>query len=448
MAQLSEFHIQNVRCIRSEQRVPIRPVTLLVGENSTGKTSFLGCYQVSHNMFRSSQFRTSARPDFNEAPFLLGSFRDIASWGSNSHEFKLGAKLQFDRNGAACDVGFCFSSSESEPIVSQVSFNFGSEKALRLTFGSHEKQALGITGPDITLNVDGPRFFGPHPNNILDAVYYLDRLVAFGESEETLFEDNNYQRLREYVKKHFPQQKHANRLGDFRPRIHTNIFTLSSYVAGVAPIRSSPKRTYDKYTEESTKFGENLQRLLETKKSRASPATKLFFKFGKESQMYSNVKVQWTGRVITEPYKVLVKARGRMTNIMHVGYGVSQVLPIVAEVCATEPKTLFLLQQPEVHLHPRGEAALASFLVDAANILGHSFIVETHSDYILDRLKIKIRRGNLKPEDFSLLFFAPTRSNVDIQHIDIDTSGDLINPSKKYRSFFTEETLELLGFDE
>ncbi len=448
MAQLSEFHIQNVRCIRSEQRVPIRPVTLLVGENSTGKTSFLGCYQVSHNMLLNSLLRTSARPDFNEAPFLLGSFRDIASRGSNSHEFKLGAKLQFDRNGAACDVDFCFSSSESEPIVSQVSFNFGSEKALRLTFGSHEKQALGITGPDITLNVDRPRFFGPHPNNILDAVYYLDRLVGYGESEETLSENKNYQRLRDYVKKYFPQRNHSNRLAGLRPRIHTSNFTLARNVVGVAPIRSSPKRTYDKYAEESTKFGENLQRLLETTKSRSKPATKLFFKFGEESQMYSDVKVKWTGKAITDPYQVLVNARGAMTNIMHVGYGVSQVLPIVAEVCATERPTVFLLQQPEVHLHPRGQAALASFLVDAAAILGHSFIVETHSDNILDRFKIKIRKGELKSEDFSLLFFAPFRSNVDIQHIELDKRGDLINPPKKYRNFFTQETLELLGIDD
>ncbi len=428
--------------------MPIRPITLLVGENSTGKTSFLGCYQVSHNMFHSNLLRTSARPNFNEAPFLLGSFRDIASRGSNSHEFKLGAKLQFDRNGADCDVDFCFTSSEAEPIVSQVSFNFGSAEPLRLTFGSHEKQALGITGPDITLNVDRPRLVGPHPNNILDAVYYLDRLLDYGESEETLLENKNYQRLRDYVKKYFPIRKYPNHLVGLRPRIQRGIFTHASYVVGVAPIRSSPRRTYDKYAEESTQFGENLQRLLETKKSRSTPATKLFFKFGKESQMYSNVKVKWTGRVITDPYQVLVKARGPMTNIMHVGYGVSQVLPIVAEVCAAEPNTLFLLQQPEVHLHPRGQAALASFLVEAATILGHSFIVETHSDNILDRLKIKIRRGDLKSEDFSLLFFAPFRSNVDIQHIELDKRGDLVNPSKKYRNFFTQETLELLGIDD
>ncbi len=444
---LSDFHIENVRCIRGEQKVPIRPITLLVGENSTGKTSFLGCYQVLHNMLHKSRMGASALSDFNKAPFLLGSFRDIASTGKNSHEFKLGAKLQLDNNGTTCDADFRFINSEDEPVVSQLSFKFGSLTAIQLTFGPNKQQLIEITGPDFKLRVDRPQFLGPRPNNILDALYYLGRLVSYGEREDALANNSNYQKLRDCVYSYFPLREYSKRLAGLRPSIHTSTFTLAKNVVGVGPIRSSPKRTYDKYTEVSTQFGENLMRLLKTKESRASPATKLFFAFGKESQMYSDVKVKWTGRVITEPYQVLVKVRGPMLNIMHVGYGVSQVLPIVAEVCATERPTVFLLQQPEVHLHPRSQAALSSFLVNASQQFGHTFIIESHSDYIIDRFRINVRKRELNPKKLSILFFAPVRSNVNIQHIELDDQGNLMNPTKQYGAFFLDEGMQLLGFD-
>ncbi len=441
MAVLLDYHIENVRCIRRAQKVPIRPITILVGENSTGKTSFLGCYQVLHNMFHRSRVRATARPDFNESPFLLGSFRDIASRGKNSHEFKLGAKLQFDRNGSVGDVVISFSNSEEEPCVSQVSFEFGSAIPLQLTFGKHEEQTLSVTGPGFEIQVGKP--YGPRPQNFQDALYYLDRLVNLGGIDEKIAANESHRLLYAYVNKCFPRLKKPHPLA----ALHYSLFSLASNVAAVAPVRSSPKRTYDKYTEVSTQFGENLMRLLETKESRATTAAKQFFAFGKESQMYSDVKVKWTGRVITDPYQVLVKARGPMTNIMHVGYGVSQVLPIVAEVCATERRTMFLLQQPEVHLHPRSQAALASFLVDASSKLGHTFIVESHSDYIIDRFRIKVRKGELEPDQISILYFAPSRAKVSIQHIELDSQGNLLNPSKQFGDFFLNEGMQLLGFD-
>lgn len=95
------------------------------------------------------------------------------------------------------------------------------------------------------------------------------------------------------------------------------------------------------------------------------------------------------------PFQLKVKVRGPTVSFSDVGYGVSQIFPILVNVLAeslvrarsdanTMP-TYHLMQQPEVHLHPKAQAEFSSLLVRLANQGGQSFLVETHSDYMVDR---------------------------------------------------------------
>ena len=65
------------------------------------------------------------------------------------------------------------------------------------------------------------------------------------------------------------------------------------------------------------------------------------------------------------------------------------------------------MQQPEVHLHPRGQAELSSLLVDLVRQREHKFIVETHSDYMVNRARIEIMNKRIAPEDVSLIYLEP-----------------------------------------
>ena len=67
-----ELTLQDVRCFAGEQHARVRPITQLVGENGTGKTTFLGCYRALHGVL------SGAGQPFNEEPFAMGTFRDIA----------------------------------------------------------------------------------------------------------------------------------------------------------------------------------------------------------------------------------------------------------------------------------------------------------------------------------------------------------------------------------
>ena len=94
--------------------------------------------------------------------------------------------------------------------------------------------------------------------------------------------------------------------------------------------------------------------------------------FGQRSDLFQNIDVKILGGSMGNPFQLRVKVRGPNSNIVDVGYGVSQILPILVHILdlpvsrryrSGEESIVFLLQQPEVHLHPRAQAALSSSLL-------------------------------------------------------------------------------------
>ena len=132
--------------------------------------------------------------------------------------------------------------------------------------------------------------------------------------------------------------------------------------------------------------------------------------------------------------------------MIDVGYGVSQALPLITELVDPEARPLFLLQQPEVHLHPSAQAALGTLFCSIA-APERQLIVETHSDYILDRVVTDIRdqKTELKPEDVSILYFEMNDLDVTIHSLQLDKQGNILGAPDGYRQFFTNELRRVLG---
>ncbi|MCK5055880.1 MAG: DUF3696 domain-containing protein [Candidatus Aminicenantes bacterium] len=91
----------------------------------------------------------------------------------------------------------------------------------------------------------------------------------------------------------------------------------------------------------------------------------------------------------------------RPTNV---GFGLSFLLPVLVAVLSSKLGTLLILENPEAHLHPRGQAEIGKLLaLAAAN--GVQIIVETHSDHILNGVRVAVKKGQIKPQQTNLLFF-------------------------------------------
>ena len=167
--------------------------------------------------------------------------------------------------------------------------------------------------------------------------------------------------------------------------------------------------------------------------------------------MFDEISIRSFGKKDSEPFQVQVRKyahtlKGPMRNLIDVGYGVSQAIPVLTELLRKDCSPILLLQQPEVHLHPSAQAALGSLF---CNIAGpeRQLVVETHSDHLLDRVRMEIRDGTgaLRPDDVSVLFFERGELDVQIHSLRIDKDGNVLDAPETYRSFFLEETTRSLG---
>lgn len=91
---------------------------------------------------------------------------------------------------------------------------------------------------------------------------------------------------------------------------------------------------------------------------------------------------------------------------VHTGFGVTQTLPIVVAALSAREGDILLIENPEVHLHPRGQALMGQFLAEAANA-GVQVIVETHSDHVLNGVRRAVKSGGIFAEKVAIHFFRP-----------------------------------------
>ena len=445
----TEFILKDVRCFEGEQRAVLRPITLLVGENSTGKTSFLGCYRIVSQLFVRPWFGRAPGMDFNQEPFQMGSFREIVRSRRGPqgriNKFKLGLTVSPSWRTGVAPYAILFTCSEkvSEPMVSSYRMQFSKEHFLEVKRDVDGYIRINI--PDYTARLDFPFML---PSTMLFELFR--RRGGMWDTEGDADRINPIIRFIEGLfRKNDAQDKTRRTVGKFR---FDSIITPVPKMIAIAPLRSRPKRTYNPVRESASSEGEHvpmlMMRLDRTERKEWDDLHDRLVTFGSESGLFSDIKVKRHGRRMSDPFQLQVKVRsGSHANIMDVGYGVSQSLPILVDVMGGK-RTTFLLQQPEVHLHPRGQAELASFFIRSWKRKKNRFLIETHSDHIVDRLRISVRQGILKPNEVSILYFEPQGNSVKIHNLTVDKHGNLLDTPESYRDFFMQETDRLLGFSD
>src|SRR5690606_7269032 len=224
-----------------------------------------------------------------------------------------------------------------------------------------------------------------------------------------------------------------------------------------APIRSEPKRTYDSYQNKFSSKGDhipyllkNLYKQIDSKRELVS-FRQILEKFGEESGLFKGIKINPLGKLSTSPFEILIQFKTNSYKILNVGYGVSQILPLLIQILATVDRTWFSLQQPEVHLHPKAQAAFGEFLFNAMIKQNHNFIVETHSDFLIDRFrytlfqKNTLKESTIKNYKSQLIFFERTNKGNRLFIIPIEEDGKYSeNQPETFRRFFIKEELNLI----
>ena len=455
---MNSITLKNFRCFREEQTARLAPLTLLVGENSTGKTSFLAMIRALWDVCYREQV-----PDFKEEPYDLGSFDEIAHHrggrGGRAENFRAGFDFEIH------EPQFDFDDSEPGADVEPQSGHFdvafgknGSAPALRKMRLARDDVWYEAHYQDHSQEI---RFGTPNGAWVfqfsrIGSAFAHGQVPFFFWYDQFLSEPEELKNRAEPITTDGPSKpadddlKRIVQLGEIFSGLGFHRYRRTRPYAG-APVRFKPRRTYDPARPTPDPEGDyipmHLAHLSHHDLYRWSRLKKALEEFGKDAGLFDEIYIRHLGKRDTEPFQIQVRKfsrkqkKGPRRNLIDVGYGVSQVLPVITELLQEDAPPMFLLQQPEVHLHPTAQAALGSLFCQVASS-ERQLIVETHGDYLLDRVRMDVRDGvsDLKPEDVSVLFFERGDLDVRIHSLGFDEEGNVLNAPTTYRKFFMEET--------
>ena len=443
---LQEFTLRDFRCFREQQTARLAPLTLLVGENSTGKTSFLAAVRA---MLQVGSYHED--PDFRAPPYDLGSFREIAYRQAPSG----------NRGGAdSFGLGFKYAGEEIEAISVDATFTLGDGAAPTLStvrwstddVWVQEHREAHATHTDMGCSSGAwslPPLRDPDRRYLYGGdAHAFDRLLRTGVGSGTTGDLNPLHGAGGVL----PSEDDHVKL--IRLFFENNAFA-SGALAG-APIRSSPLRTYHPGRLVQHPQGLSVPAYLANMHARNPDEWQKMKndleEFGRTSGLFDEIFVRRLGRHEYEPFQLEVRKwgkrrKGARRNLIDVGYGVSQVLPLLVDLLEPNGSSRLLLQQPEVHLHPSAQAQLGSLLCATAGAQCQ-LIVETHSDYIVDRILLDLRdkRTDLEPDDVSILYFERDDLSVTIHSIRIDDEGNVLDAPAGYRGFFRDELKRVIDY--
>ena len=408
--------------------------------------------------------------DFNCDPYVLGAFSDIVRKRENDQEncFKLGFSFAVGTKNEVMSLDFELYEREFgfEPVVRLISMKFEEGEIVWKFQHSANRELNEKLLPDLALeSYEDKKIFllSSHLNRdeplqpFLWAGSFLETILMkiLTKASVSDIEANLLGELRKFIKlvyeKYFQSEDEDWSL--FSDPIFPPYGDL--IFSSLAPIRSKPKRTYDPYLHaedpEGSEMPTALTNLFRTNPNRWEQLRNRLEKFGRISGLFESINVNPLGHSKSDPFQLKFKIRkGPEVNLIDVGYGVSQILPVLGRVLnpTVSAGSTLLMQQPELHLHPRGQAELSSLLVTMCKDNSCKFIVETHSDYMIGRARIEIIKGNIKPEDVSLIYLEPNGDKVEVYNVGFDRGANFVGLPDGYREFFQKETLQLFGIED
>lgn len=443
---LDHIALKDFRCFRNVEDVRLAPLTLLVGENSTGKTSFMTMIRALWDVAYQQRV-----PDFKEPPYDLGSFDEIAHYRGEEEGradfFTAGFKTRDDYvhlGNKMCNFDVEFGEMDTAPVLT----------AQRL---SYEDNSVWIEHRRIPREMHRVSFGTTRGSWKWEGTFITGEVWIDNKFVEPFYI------VADGVKRQIVGGRGSNLIGLWGSKLPgvgdwklvedlcsfgaSWIRSARPYAGG--PVRSKPHRTYDPSRPTQDPEGDYipmyLANLYVRDKKKWKKIKAILEKFGRASGLFNEISIKTFGSKGSGPFQVQIgnyekPSRGPKRNLTDVGYGVSQALPVVTELFRDDSPSMLLLQQPEVHLHPSAQAALGSLFCEVASS-GRQLIVETHSDYILDRVRLDVRdrKTELKAEDVSVLFFERRNRDVKIHRVKIDEMGNVDGPPG-YRQFFVDET--------
>lgn len=225
------------------------------------------------------------------------------------------------------------------------------------------------------------------------------------------------------------------------PNYFTDVYFISSHVESffknvfyIGPLRDYPKRIYLTSGDAPQDVGQRGERAVDalwfshlSEKKKVENIENITRKWFKQFGFSSDIKLNRLSKEgINYEFLVTDEKTGFYTNIADVGFGVSQTLPIVIESFYAPEDSLILIEQPEIHLHPKAQATLGDLFIEAISKRDRQFIIETHSEHLIARIRRRIAENpELSKDDIAIYYFHKTTEGTKIEKVTLNEYGQL-----------------------
>lgn len=411
---------RNYRGLRDTGWLNIRPLTILLGPNNSGKSSIFGPLLLMS--------QTLAARDVRTAIVTRGPTINVGSYNEFVHQHKVQEDIFF---------GFRFHTHEPPaeiddnaiypPGVLELTLGVGDEqqetclkdfRILDIYKRQMLKRSLGANGAYSLRQRNLPALKGREAKAIKEdfpfnfAFSPTTALGSFDDDSEPDAKSSKNPFSREF-------QEYLRCVG-FTYDMLRNIFNELSYVG---PLRERPRRYYETSGSIPMSVGIRGQQTANLIKRRHGEFQEQLdawvrrFEFGDALQVKN-----WSDDLFS---LVFSGERPRSkTNLADVGFGASQVLPLIVQALAARESSLMIAEQPEIHLNPRLQGVLADLFVEMANA-DRRVIVETHSEHLLLRLRTLIASGTIDPSLVALYFVEKAGTLSTVKEIPIEANGHI-----------------------
>ena len=431
---LKQLRIQNFKAWKDTGNIRMAPISLFFGANSSGKSSIGQFLMMLKQTIESPDRKAVFYPGGKNSAVHLGSYQEMVFHRNpqNKIAFEYQWTLPEDLKVKDPVSGQSYSGDE---LLFQAEVGLGDNDQHKLSIGQFQYKLLsdGHERLDIGLEKE------PGRKSVFKAQSYKYKLVR-QKGRAWSFRDT----VRFYG---FPDEMVAYyQNADFVQWLNLAQEKLFQSVSYLGPLRTKAERLYSwsgiepesvgyagEYTVSAVLASKNRKLNLGYKRHNKSLEEIIALKL-KQMGLIEEFKVNPLSKERQE-YEVKIQTKGSQgwVDLPDVGFGLSQVLPVLVQCFYAAHDSIIIMEQPEIHLHPKAQSALADVMIDVINSRENGsdrniqLIIETHSEHFLRRLQRRIAEDVIPQEKVAAYFANIDKTPAQLEPLQIDVFGNILN---------------------
>ncbi len=448
---LQKITIENFKCFQKLTEIEFGKLTLLTGANSSGKSSIiysiLGAIQSGEFPF---QFSTNGKY------VNMGDFKEIIFNHHRKEKIKLGFTF---KNGSIHKIETIWTEDGNNNLPKLFELNAEADHFALSVKSKGKKYAVDfIYNPEKDPSFISNEFF-KEINKLLnksvktvtrksekknksekesDAFDYVEEMSSPHEIKGLLLNDIPFFDFKSEEKGIFKLKQIISEISGLFSIYDNQINFISSF-------RLHPERTYLEQTKSKLKvnnYGDGYLDQIIYWETKNKPKFNQLIKILKELNLLESIKSK---RLEGGRYEISVQVKkgGIDTSLSDVGFGISQFLPIiVADLQLPESSTLFVAQ-PEIHLHPSVQSSFGEYLIKQMKTEDKNYVIETHSEYLLNKIRLAVVKGEIKENDVKIYFVDNQSKNNAIHKIAFTKKGQILNAPDNFFKTYMIDVMEI-----